>query len=301
MQMEMTPITAERAAELETLAAQLAAASRQKLAASDAAEAKAATAECEQEVPFNTPSRAQVRATQGAKALEVAQLHVSILHQKLEAESKLHGLQSPQKQAAQAAKARAEQKMDTVEREADWAAAEEAEAEAAAAKASAQRAAAAKALRRAANMARQEAEAATTAAAEAAAVAAAAKEAVEEARREAEAKRAARDAEEARAAAEAAAAAVAADTSAILQGGGEATVHAAASRVHAELHAAADSRSARSSGSRTSEPEGVDFKESFEQHEDLQVTFDRIMREKAEAEKRFGKGRRVWRRKSSAA
>ena len=101
--MEMTPMTAERAVELETLAAQLAAARRQKLAASDAAEAKAAAAECEQEVPFNTPSRAQVRATQGAKALEVAQLHVSILHQKLEAESKLHGLQSPQKQAAQAA------------------------------------------------------------------------------------------------------------------------------------------------------------------------------------------------------
>ena len=54
------------------------------------------TAECEQEVPYNTPSRARSRATQGAKALEVAHLHVSILHQKLEAESKLHGLQSPQ-------------------------------------------------------------------------------------------------------------------------------------------------------------------------------------------------------------
>ena len=123
--MEMTPAAnAElRAVELEALAAQLAAARRQKLAASDAAEAKAATAECEQEVPYNTPSRARVRATQIAKALEVAQLHVSILHQKLEAESKLHGLQSPQQLAAQAAYARADQKMDAIEREADCAAA----------------------------------------------------------------------------------------------------------------------------------------------------------------------------------
>ena len=286
--MEMTPPAQLRAVELETLAAELA-------AASDAAEAKAATAECEQEVPYNTPSRARVRAI--LEALEVAQLHVSILHQKLEAESKLHGLQSQQKLAAQAAKERAEQKMDTIEREADWAAAEQAEAEAAAAKASAQRAAATKALRRAANVARQEAEAATEAAAEAAAAAAAAKEAVEEARKEAEARRVARDMEEAR---DAAAAATAVAAERMAEGGGEAVVHAAATRMHAEAHAAVDSRSARAS-----ELEGVESwrtgeLESFEQQEDLQLTFDRIMRDKAEAEKRFGKGRRVWRRKASA-
>ena len=286
-------------AELATLDAQLAAARRrladsaaeasQKLAASDAAEAEAARAECEQEAPYKTPSRARA----ATKALEVAQLHVSILHQKLEAESKLHGLQSPQRQATLAAYARAEQKLDTIEREADWVAAEEAEAEAAAAKASAQRAAAAKALRRAANVARQQAEVAAEAAAEAAAAAAAAEEAVEEAKKEAEARRAARDAEAARTAAAAA----------VPEGGGEAVVHAAASRMRAEAAAGVDVNIDRRRA-RSSELEGVESGrtaelESFERQEDLQLTFDRIMRDKAEAEKRLGKGRsRVWRRKA---
>ena len=285
-------------AELATLDAQLAATRRrladsaaeasQKLAASDAAEAEAARAECEQEAPYKTPSRARA----ATKALEVAQLHVSILHQKLEAESKLHGLQSPQRQATLAAYARAEQKLDTIEREADWVAAEEAEAEAAAAKASAQRAAAAKALRRAANVARQQAEVAAEAAAEAAAAAAAAEEAVEEAKKEAEARRAARDAEAARTAAAAA----------VPEGGGEAVVHAAASRMRAERAEAAagvDSRRARSSELEGVESGRTGALESFERQEDLQLTFDRIMRDKAEAEKRLGKGRsRVWRRKA---
>lgn len=281
--------------ELATLDAQLAAARRrladsaaeasQKLAASDAAEAEAARVECEQEAPYKTPSRARA----ATKALEVAQLHVSILHQKLEAESKLHGLQSPQRQATQAAYARAEQKLDTIEREADWVAAEEAEAEAAAAKASVQRAAAAKALRRTANVARQQAEVAAEAAAEAAAAAAAAEEAVEEAKKEAEARRAARDAAAARTAAAAA----------VSEGGGEAVVHAAASRMQAEAAAGVDSRRARSSELEGVESGRTGALESFERQEDLQLTFDRIMRDKAEAEKRLGKGRsRVWRRKA---
>ena len=126
-------------------------------------------------------------------------------------------------------------------------------------------------------------------AAEAAAAAAAAEEAVEAAKKEAEARRAARDAEAARTAAAAA----------VPEGGGEAVVHAAASRMQAEAAAGVDSRRARSS-----ELEGVESGrtaelESFERQEDLQLTFDRIMRDKAEAEKRLGKGRsRVWRRKA---
>ena len=67
----------------------------------------------------------------------------------------------------------------------------------------------------------------------------------------------------------------------------------------AEAAAGVDSRRARSS-----ELEGVESGrsgalESFERQEDLQLTFDRIMRDKAEAEKRLGKGHsRVWRRKA---
>ena len=287
----MTP-AAEHALQLETLAAQLAAAKVKKQAASDAAEAKVAEAERDQEV-CTTPSRTRSRATQGAKALEVAHLHVSILHQKLEAESRLHGPQSPQKQAAQRAHQRAEQKIDTIEREADWAAAEEAEAEALAAKASTQRAAAARALRRAVDVARQQAEAAASAAAEAAAAAAAAaKEAVEKARQEAAAKRAVRDAEEARAAT---AAAAAAPTARATDGASEVAVPRAVPAAVTGVHAAVESCCARSP-----ELARAGVEESSEQREivELQQTFAKIMRDKAEAEKLVGKGRRLSRRKA---
>jgi len=215
-----------------------------KRATSDAAEADAVNAEGEV-AAFCTPGRGESRAAKAAKALELAILHTSILQQKMETESRLHGPLSPQKQAAQTACVLAERKTEVIEREADWAAAENAEAEAAAAQLSAKREVAAKALRKAATAAREAAKAAAEAAAEAVAEAAAAAAAAEAAEATEVAEQ--RAADEARAAAEAAEA------------------EAAAAEAAAALRREAEPQEAL----------------------DLQETFEKIMREKAEAEKKL--------------
>ena len=241
------------AAAASSRADELARVAAEKQAASDDAEAEATTAEAEL-MGFSTPSRAETRAAKAAKDLEMQQLHVSILKKKMDREGELHGIQSPQKQAAETAYVHAERRTEAFEREADWAAAETAEAEVLADRLRRERAAAAKALRQVAALAREAAEAATAAVAEAAAKAAAAEQAaVAAALQEEEEERAI---DEARAAAEA---------------------EARTQERIAALHRAVDEDGVEPGTNGKADP--------AQEILDLEHTFEKIMRHKAEAEK----------------
>ena len=240
------------AAAASSRADELARVAAEKQAASDDAEAEATTAEAEL-MGFSTPSRAETRAAKAAKDLEMQQLHVSILKKKMDREGELHGIQSPQKQAAETAYVHAERRTEAFEREADWAAAETAEAEVLADRLRRERAAAAKALRQVAALAREAAEAATAAAAEAAAKAAAAEQAAVAAALQEEEERAIN---EARAAAEA---------------------EARTQERIAALHRAVDEDGIEPGTNGKADP--------AQEILDLEHTFEQIMRHKAEAEK----------------
>lgn len=118
---------AARSAALSAASELTDAADRRRLA--EEGYAAAELAEVELAIFQRQHAEAPKEPSAAAQRLETARLHASILQSKTAAESERHGAESQQANSASLAHARALKKLETAEREADWAAALEAEAE----------------------------------------------------------------------------------------------------------------------------------------------------------------------------